>query len=143
LRNLHDLPFVALAPMWTPAPCRSGLRRCGLDCVRDRARYRFKMHLHSRARFSIALVVLASGSHASAEPRIPTHVACIGDSITAGYLASSSAASYPSQLADLLTAGGHTADVQNFGVSGATMMRSGDMPYWNQSQFTSAQSFIT
>eukprot|EP00698_Gefionella_okellyi_P000720 TRINITY_DN1064_c0_g1_i1.p2 TRINITY_DN1064_c0_g1~~TRINITY_DN1064_c0_g1_i1.p2 ORF type:complete len:401 (+),score=96.89 TRINITY_DN1064_c0_g1_i1:30-1232(+) len=48
-------------------------------------------------------------------------VACVGDSITAG--------SYPADLQALL---GSTYNVTNFGVSGTTVLKNGDSPYWNQ-----------
>ena len=47
-----------------------------------------------------------------------TLVACVGDSITAGYRASSSAHTYPSVLASLL---GERYKVTNLGEGGATM----------------------
>ena len=55
------------------------------------------------------------------------HVACVGDSITAGYaLADPAHDAYPSQLARLL---GDGYEVRNFGVSAATLMDAGNYPY--------------
>src|SRR3954466_1540110 len=48
-----------------------------------------------------ALVLGGLMRPAEAATRIPTHVACVGDSITAGYGASSSNASYPTVLQGL------------------------------------------
>lgn len=55
------------------------------------------------------------------------HVACVGDSITEGFGASSPMASYPAQLQELLGPG---YKVLNFGKSGRTLMR---RVYWNNS----------
>lgn len=61
-------------------------------------------------------------------------VACVGDSITAGYL-SSHGLNYPNQLQTLLGSG---FKVMNFGVGGRTMLKKGDAPYWNTGAYTSA-----
>lgn len=78
---------------------------------------------------------------ASAEPRKPTHVACVGDSITAGAGASSAAKSYPSQLQSLL---GSSVTVKNFGNSGSTMLTEGygDKPWVKQAEYTAATDFV-
>ena len=69
----------------------------------------------------------------------PIRLACVGDSITAGYgLANPGKDSYPAQLARLL---GDGWEVRNFGVSGATMMHSGDMPYEKQAAHADALSW--
>lgn len=64
-------------------------------------------------------------------------VACVGDSITAGYGAGGPD-SYPNVLGKLL---GASYQVANFGVSGATLMKSGDKPYWKEAAFTKAAEF--
>ena len=61
-----------------------------------------------------------------------TLVACVGDSITAGYRASSSAHTYPSVLASLL---GERYKVTNLGEGGATMQVGADSPYWLRAGF--------
>jgi len=53
-------------------------------------------------------------------------VACVGDSITAGYL-STGGLNYPNQLQKLLGSG---YKVMNFGEGGRTMLKKGDNPYW-------------
>ena len=63
-----------------------------------------------------------------------TKVACVGDSITAGYL-SSCGLDYPHQLQTLL---GEDYAVTNYGVGGTTLMRKADHPYWNTSKFAQA-----
>ena len=66
-------------------------------------------------------------------------VACIGDSITYGLMVENRGQnSYPAQLARML---GDKWDVRNFGVSGATMLKAGDKPYWQQKAFAEALVF--
>src|SRR5512145_1305125 len=68
-----------------------------------------------------------------------TNIACVGDSITYGYgLASPNTESYPAVLATLV---GSAHRVQNFGVSGATLLKSGDKPYWSEAAFTASTDF--
>jgi len=60
-------------------------------------------------------------------------VACVGDSITYGVGVTSPATqSYPAKLQELL---GTNYSVGNYGVSGTTLLKEGDMPYWNTSAF--------
>jgi len=93
------------------------------------------------------LAVLASLSFVSslavAAPRVPTHVACVGDSITYGYGASNQATkSYPANLQTLF---GASVQVKNFGHNAATMLSApfGDVPYEDQTEYTAAGSFVT
>jgi lysophospholipase L1-like esterase len=88
----------------------------------------------------IALLVIAVVSSVS-EPTRTINVACVGDSITAGYLASNSSMAYPERLQAKLTAryGAGSYKVDNFGAGGATVQRGADSPYWNRTQF---QDFI-
>ncbi len=66
-------------------------------------------------------------------------VACVGDSITWGAgVEGRETNSYPAQLQKLL---GPRFDVQNFGRSGATASRAGDLPYWTTEEFTKASTF--
>jgi acyl-CoA thioesterase-1 len=76
---------------------------------------------------------------AEAQPRVPTHVACVGDSITVGYTASSLAKNYTGDLQTLLGAG---TKVGNFGHSGATMLSTGDLPYVQQAEYGAATTFV-
>jgi len=58
-----------------------------------------------------------------------TRITCIGASITYGAtLKGPATQSYPAQLQKLL---GNGYTVSNFGVSSATMLRKGDLSYWN------------
>lgn len=66
-------------------------------------------------------------------------VAAVGDSITYGSgLEDRERHSYPAQLGRVL---GEGYDVRNFGVSGRTMLRSGDHPYWAAAAFEAAKAF--
>jgi acyl-CoA thioesterase-1 len=66
-------------------------------------------------------------------------LACIGDSITFGHgIKNRETNSYPAQLGVIL--GSHW-DVRNFGVSGATLLKNGDRPYWNQDAYKKALEF--
>jgi lysophospholipase L1-like esterase len=77
---------------------------------------------------SIANLV-AAGNEAN-----PVKVACVGDSITAGYGASG----YPLYLGKLM---GSKYQVNNYGVSGCTLLKKADNPYWNQSAFNNSHSW--
>jgi acyl-CoA thioesterase-1 len=59
----------------------------------------------------------------------PLRVACVGNSITHGGGGDSS---YPAQLGSQL---GDHYEVRNFGVSGTTLLKKGDLPYLNESEF--------
>jgi lysophospholipase L1-like esterase len=66
-------------------------------------------------------------------------VACVGDSITAGYaLAHPEKDAYPVQLGRML---GAQWEVRNFGVSGATMMMDGNYPYMKRPQYREALEY--
>jgi lysophospholipase L1-like esterase len=59
-----------------------------------------------------------------------TRVACIGNSITQGN--NWNADAYPGRLGMLL---GRSYLVENDGVSGATLLKAGDKPYWKEARF--------
>ncbi len=64
-------------------------------------------------------------------------VACVGDSITYGSgIANPAQDSYPSQLQRNLQRYDPAWKVQNFGVSGATLLTKGDLPYVNQTAYS-------
>lgn len=66
-------------------------------------------------------------------------VACIGNSITYGSgIENREVYSYPAQLQVML---GEGWDVQNFGVSGRTMLKKGDNPIWIEPAFENALAF--
>ena len=80
----------------------------------------------------LLLFVIVSGS-VFAEIR----VACVGDSITAGWKLKESE-KYVTKLGGLLGAG---YDVQNFGHSAYSMLKIADKSYWNSPMFQAAQDF--
>jgi uncharacterized protein (TIGR03382 family) len=66
-------------------------------------------------------------------------IACVGDSITFGYgLSDPASQSYPAVLAQEL---GSEHTVENFGVSGATLQKNGDRPYWDEARFVQSGDF--
>lgn len=68
-----------------------------------------------------------------------TRVACVGDSITYGAgVKDREHNAYPVQLQELL---GKEFEVKNFGVSGATLLKKGDKPYWKEKAFKAAKDF--
>ena len=91
---------------------------------------------------AIFAVSIASALHA-AEPLAPKadgtplRLACVGDRITQGSGAGKGMA-YPTQLQALL---GEDWEVGNFGVSGRTLLRKGDHPYWNEGAYKKALDF--
>jgi acyl-CoA thioesterase I len=71
---------------------------------------------------------------------VPVKIACIGDSITEG-AGLAITENYPTRLQRLL---GSTNEylVRNFGVSGRTLLKKGDFPYWKEAAFTNSRSFL-
>ncbi|WP_242203074.1 GDSL-type esterase/lipase family protein [Aestuariivivens insulae] len=66
-------------------------------------------------------------------------IACVGDSITFGSgIANREMNAYPKQLQALL---GEHYQVKNFGVSGNTLLKKGDRPYWNSDAYQEALAF--
>lgn len=64
-------------------------------------------------------------------------LACVGDSITAG-VGAAAGQSWPDQIRRML---GEKWEVRNFGVSGATLLNSGDKPYQKENSFKEAKEF--
>ena len=81
----------------------------------------------------VAFLLIATFSFAQA----PIKVACVGNSITQGP-GRDNPDSYPLQMQAIL---GDAYQVANFGVSGRTMLRKGDYPYWNEPQFQEVKDF--
>lgn len=66
----------------------------------------------------------------------PIRIACIGNSITYGSrVANGEKNNYPQQLQNML---GNGYEVMNFGVSGKTLLRKGNAPYWSTNEFKAA-----
>lgn len=80
------------------------------------------------------VLFLALLSIMTAHAAEPIKVACVGDSITQG-VGAKSGQSYPAQLQALL---GDGYQVGNFGVSGRTLLKKGDFPYWNEKKYQAA-----
>ena len=85
--------------------------------------------------FTFAVMTILAVSATAA----PLKIACIGDSITAfAWLGDSSIESYPARLQALL---GTNYTVRNYGVGGCTVLKSGDFPYWNRSEYTLSRNW--
>jgi len=70
-------------------------------------------------------------------PQAKIKIACVGNSITQGP-GRENPDSYPLQLQEIL---GEAYDVKNFGVSGRTLLKKGDYPYWDEPQFEEVKQF--
>ncbi|TKG89411.1 hypothetical protein EYV94_25655 [Puteibacter caeruleilacunae] len=69
----------------------------------------------------------------------PIKIACIGNSITYGAgVADRANNAYPKQLANMLGTG---YEVKNFGVSGRTMLKKGNYPYWAEKAYKNAMNY--
>ena len=91
--------------------------------------------------FIIILLVQSAGFSSSStgfEPK-KMKVACIGNSVTYGYgINKRDDNSYPAQLQVML---GDDYDVENFGHSGATLLKKGHNPYWKTNEYSKALVF--
>ncbi len=66
----------------------------------------------------------------------PIRIACIGNSITYGAaMVNREKNAYPAQLQAML---GAKFEVTNFGVNGATLLKKGNLPYWNTAAYSKA-----
>lgn len=96
------------------------------------------------AAVALSVVLLGSGAFAARRQggkskNEPVRVACIGNSITYGFLVEDREHNaYPVKLQQLL---GKGYDVRNFGKSGATLLRRGHRPYDKQAECDSALRF--
>jgi sialate O-acetylesterase len=87
--------------------------------------------------FMILWVILVCSISNSYAQKIK--IACIGNSVTAGYLlVNPQQNSYPAQLQRLL---GSAYEVGNFGHSGATLLKQGHRPYYKTEEFANVVSF--
>jgi len=95
-----------------------------------------------RIKFLIVLTLLpwvVSCSIVKTNTEKPLKIACIGNSITYGYgVANREKNAYPEQLQELL---GNNYEVKNFGVSGNTLLKKGDYPYWKSDKYQEALVF--
>ncbi len=67
----------------------------------------------------------------------PIKIAFVGNSITQGP-GRENPGSFPLQVGQIL---GDAYQVKNFGVSGRTLLKKGDFPYWNEPQFQQVKDF--
>ena len=88
---------------------------------------------------ALALLLTAFSAVLAVSADTPVKIACVGDSITAGSLSSGNEYTYPSVLGRLLGSG---YSVVNYGVSGTTLMSSGDSPYIRTDRYTGSQAFL-
>lgn len=87
--------------------------------------------------FLLLLTTAWSGEITSATAQIK--VACVGNSITYGYgIEGRDSLSYPARLQQML---GSKFIVHNYGVSGRTLLKKGDHPYWKESAFQQARDW--
>lgn len=94
----------------------------------------------NRKQFKVISLLLFIAIAFSTITNCQIKVACIGNSITYGYgLSSPSTMSYPAQLQIML---GSEWNVSNFGLSGRSMLKKGDRPYWNESQYAQALALL-
>lgn len=89
--------------------------------------------------FSIIALLIILAVSASAQTDT-IRVACVGNSITYGHgIADRGHDTYPAVLGRLL---GSKYKVENFGVSGRTLMNKGDVPYMNEQIYKDALAFM-
>jgi hypothetical protein len=96
-----------------------------------------KSRIFSLAAGLLSMSALLADPLAPIDPakyRAPVKVACVGDSITQGSGAGPGK-SYPAQLQGML---GDKWKVGNFGVSGRTLLKKGDFPYWKEKKYQEA-----
>jgi len=87
--------------------------------------------------FLLCAILISAGLSATGQV---LRVACIGDSITEGAGVDTPAVNaYPIVLGRLL---GTNYQTRNFGVSGRTLLRKGDYPYWNEAAFKNATNYL-
>ena len=90
---------------------------------------------------SLALFLVAAPADARRKPKVvpKIKVSCVGNSITYGMrLEDREHESYPVRLQEML---GDRYEVGNFGKSGATLLRHGHRPYFEQEEFRQAMDF--
>jgi len=91
--------------------------------------------------FACALTSKAQSINSTTNPEFNNSIkiACIGNSITYGSgIMNRENNAYPKQLQAML---GNHYQVENFGVSGRTLLKKGDHPYWETNEYQNAKEF--
>lgn len=98
------------------------------------------MNMNTRRFLStLALAASSLATALAADPAKPIRVACVGDSITFGAgVEQREKNNYPKVLGELL---GEKYESRNFGRSGATLLKQGDLPYWKTKEFEGATAY--
>ena len=79
--------------------------------------------------FVACLIGVCAARMTRAEETQPVRIACLGDSITAGARVDPKVESYPARLQKIL---GNNYSVRNFGLGGATLIKTGRPNIWRQ-----------
>lgn len=94
----------------------------------------------SGVHFVLMMCIGSVSVSAAGETAVVTRIACVGDSITRGAGTDfPDWESYPMQLQRML--GKEAYEVGNFGISGSTLLNSGNQPYQKQKAFAEALKF--
>ena len=89
--------------------------------------------------FLTTLGVFSLAASLPAAEAKPVRAACVGDSITFGAgVEQREVNNYPKVLGELL---GAKYETRNFGRSGATLLKQGDLPYWKTREFEGAAAY--
>lgn len=89
-----------------------------------------------KKRFLLLLALVFIFSSLTFAQKTPIRIACVGNSITYGSgIIPRNKNSYPAQLQSML---GSNYKVMNFGVSGRTLLRKGNLPYWKEKAYHEA-----
>lgn len=86
-----------------------------------------------RKQYLVAFIIIGSlllaGPILAQTSALQIKVACVGNSITEG---AGLTKTYPGVLQELL---GNAYEVRNYGIGGRTLLRKGDLPYWNETKY--------
>ena len=78
---------------------------------------------------ALAMLLLCTIQAFAKAPEQKIKVACVGNSITEG---AGLTKTYPDVLQELL---GEAYEVRNYGIGGRTLLRKGDLPFWNELKY--------
>ena len=96
-----------------------------------------RLYFHKSLLYSIGIIICCVFSQLAQSQ--PIKIACVGNSITYGArVENREQNSYPSQLATML---GDGYEVGNFGRNGATLLKRGNLPYWETEHYQEALAF--